>query len=156
MFGAAGSTQYVIPHTAAQRVRGARRERGQALAEMAMVLPFILLLFVGVIECVNLYNHYISVTNSARDGARIGAKGSVTDDEIRSLVENDLSRLPNGIDADADVTINRSPHPGEDAIKVTSCYDHNLLLHVTLIMPDTYRICSSTTMKLLPTPEAGP
>jgi hypothetical protein len=132
------------------------RERGQALAEMAMVLPFLLLLFVGLIECVNLYNHFISVTNAARDGARIGAKGSVTDDEIRSLVGNDLSRLPNGIDPTLDVTIDRAPHAGESAIEVTACYDHELLLHITLVMPDTYRVCSSTTMKLLPTPEAGP
>jgi Flp pilus assembly protein TadG len=142
-----------------RRVRPQRlcRERGQALAEMAMLLPVILLLFVGLIECVNLYNHFISVTNAARDGARIGAKGdSITDDEIRSLVENDLDRLPNGIDPDDDVTIDRAPQPGEDAIEVTACYDHELLLHITLIMPDTYRVCSSTTMKLLPTPEAGP
>jgi Flp pilus assembly protein TadG len=124
---------------------------------MAMVLPFFLLLFVGVIECVNLYNHYISVTNAARDGARIGAKGdAITDAEIRSLVENDLDRLPNGIDPTNDVEIDRSPQPGETAIEVTACYDHELLLHVTLIMDDTYRVCSSTTMKVLPTPAAGP
>jgi hypothetical protein len=132
-------------------------QRGQSLAEMAMLLPLVLLLFVGLIECVTLYNHYISVTNAARDGARIGAKGdAITDDEIRSLVDNDLSRLPDGIDPDADVSIDRAPHPGDTAIKVTACYDHRLLLSLTLVMPDTYRVCSSTTMKFLPTPEAGP
>lgn len=124
---------------------------------MAILLPILLIMVLGLIESVNLFNHFISVTNASRDGARLGAQGSaITDAEIRSLVENDLSRLPNGIDPNADVSIDRSPMPGQSAIKVTTCYDHQLLLHVTLLMPDTYRVCSDTTMKILPTPEAGP
>jgi Flp pilus assembly protein TadG len=136
--------------------RRSRGERGQSLAELAIILPVVLVLFVGVVEAVNAFNHFISVTNSARDGARIGSKGSVTDDEIRSLIANDMSRLPSSFDVNADVTIDRAPVPGEDAISVTTCYDHELLLHITLVMPDEFRMCSTTVMKMIPTPEPGP
>jgi Flp pilus assembly protein TadG len=133
-----------------------RRESGQGLAELAIALPFLLILIVGVIECVFAFNHYISVTNAARDGARLGSKDSITDDEIRSLISNDMSRLPNGIDVDDDVLINRSPVSGEDAISVTACYDHEPIMKVAAIMDDDYRMCSTTIMKMIPTPEAGP
>jgi Flp pilus assembly protein TadG len=126
------------------------------MAELAIALPFMLLLLLGVIESVFAFNHYITVTNAARDGARLGSKDSITDDEIRSLIENDMSRLPNGVNADADVTIDRAPVSGEAAIGVTTCYDHNLILQLTLILPDDLRMCSTTVMKMIPTPVAGP
>jgi hypothetical protein len=136
--------------------RRRRTESGQGIAELAIALPFMLLLILGVIESVFAFNHYISVTNAARDGARLGSKESITDDEVKSLIENDMSRLPNGIDSDADVTIDRSPVPGEDAISVTTCYDHQLIMHVTLILPDEFRMCSTTVMRMIVTPEESP
>ncbi len=127
-----------------------RRERGQSLVEFAVILPFILISLIGVIEVTTMFVHHVSVVNASRDGARIGSKGSATDAEIRSLAANDLAKLPNGINPTADVTISRTPVPGETAIAVTACYDHHLLLHITLVMPETLRLCSTTTMRMLP------
>lgn len=120
------------------------------------MLPILLIALVGVVELTNLFNHYISVVNAGRDGARIGSKGSATDDEIRSLVENDLDRLPNGIDPDADVSIDRTPVPGDRAILVEACYDHTTLIQIPLILDDTFRVCSSTTMRMLDQPTPTP
>jgi hypothetical protein len=145
-----------VRRTRRTAANGRRGERAQALAEMSIILPVMLVLLIGVVECVNAFNHFISVTNSARDGARIGSKGAVTDDEIRSLIANDMSRLPSTFDEDTDVTIDRAPVSGENAISVTTCYDHELLLNITLVMPETYRMCSTTVMKMIPTPEPGP
>jgi hypothetical protein len=34
-------------------------------------------------------------------------------------------------------------------VKVTACHDHSLILGITLVMPDDYRMCSSTSMRVL-------
>ena len=110
----------------------------------------LLVTIVGVLEVTTIFVRYVSVVNASRDGARIGAKGSATDPEIRSLAANDLAKLPNGINSATDVTINRTPVVGDSAIQVTACYDHHLLLHITLIVPDQIRMCSTTTMRMTP------
>lgn len=130
--------------------RGRRREIGQSFVEFAVLLPVLLVTIVGVLEVTTIFVRYVSVVNASRDGARIGAKGSATDPEIRSLAANDLAKLPNGINSATDVTINRTPVVGDSAIQVTACYDHHLLLHITLIVPDQIRMCSTTTMRMTP------
>jgi Flp pilus assembly protein TadG len=50
---------------------GARKgEKGQALVEFALVLPFLLFVLYGIIQFGLLLNTYITVTDSARAGAR--------------------------------------------------------------------------------------
>ena len=48
--------------------------RGQALVEMALLLPILLLLFAGLIELGFGFYNYLIVVNAAREGARYGAK----------------------------------------------------------------------------------
>lgn len=47
------------------------RARGQALVEMALVLPVFLLLFVGLFDLGSAVFSYNSLTNAAREGARL-------------------------------------------------------------------------------------
>ena len=70
----------------ARQPKPRRREAGQALAELAIMLPLMLILVIGVIEVNSAMNAYITVVNSARDGARLGSKGSATTGEIQALV----------------------------------------------------------------------
>jgi len=58
-----------------------RDSRGQAVLELALVLPLLLLLLFGIIESGRLANAYLVVTHAARHGARHGAVGA-TDGEI--------------------------------------------------------------------------
>ena len=59
--------------TAPGRSAGGRRRRdeGAALAEFALVIPFLVLLLVGIIEFGAALNHQISVQGAAREGARM-------------------------------------------------------------------------------------
>jgi hypothetical protein len=50
-------------------------EHGAAAVEMALVLPILLLLVFGIIEFGFIFNRYISVTHSAREGVRLLALG---------------------------------------------------------------------------------
>jgi len=49
-----------------------RAERGQALVEFAVVVLPLLLLVVGIIQFGLLYGAHVTLTNSAREGARAG------------------------------------------------------------------------------------
>jgi len=49
------------------------RERGAAAVEFALVLPVLLLLVLGMLEFSRVYNAQISITNAAREGARVMA-----------------------------------------------------------------------------------
>ena len=52
-----------------------RGDRGQALVELAMITPILIILMLGVIDYGRVYFAYVSVTN----GARIGADYASTD-----------------------------------------------------------------------------
>lgn len=62
-------------------------ERGQALVEMALVLPLFFLLLFGVVEMGRVGYAYITVNNAAREGGRIASFGG-TDLEINSSINN--------------------------------------------------------------------
>lgn len=54
-----------------QGARGESRNRGQSLVEFALVLPLFLVLFIGVIDLGLGVFAYNSITNAAREGARL-------------------------------------------------------------------------------------
>ena len=68
-----------------------RSERGGALVELAVVLPVIVLIAIGVMDYGRVYYTSISVSNAARAGAEwgaYGAIGSVTQDaRIQSFAQ---------------------------------------------------------------------
>ena len=57
-----------------------RFEKGQGLVETALILPFLLMLVVGIVEAGVALNRQIMVVNAAREGARFGASGAEPDD----------------------------------------------------------------------------
>lgn len=52
-----------------------RNKRGQALVELALVLPVFLLFLGGVVETSRVFFTYLTVNHAAREGARLGAVG---------------------------------------------------------------------------------
>jgi Flp pilus assembly protein TadG len=54
-------------------------ERGQSLVEFALVAPVFLLILFAIVDFGMGFHSWISVTNSAREGARVGAVGAVSD-----------------------------------------------------------------------------
>jgi hypothetical protein len=112
-----------------------------------MILPVFLLLIVGVIEVTNAMNAYVTVVSSARDGARLGSKGLATDAEIKNLIVTETARLQVPVDPINDITVTHTTVGGFDAVRVEVCNDHEPMLGVPLIMPSTFRMCSTTSMR---------
>jgi len=46
---------------------------GQSLTELAISLPLLFMILLGVVDLGRLYYSYITITNAAREGARYGA-----------------------------------------------------------------------------------
>ncbi|MEX2245309.1 MAG: TadE/TadG family type IV pilus assembly protein [Dehalococcoidia bacterium] len=58
-----------------------QRERGQSLAEFALVAPLLFILIFGIIDIARLYQAWVTVQGAAREGARYGVTGR-TDCEL--------------------------------------------------------------------------
>jgi Flp pilus assembly protein TadG len=52
-----------------------RRERGQTLAEFAIIAPILVILIFGIVDIARLYNAWVTIQGSAREGARYGVTG---------------------------------------------------------------------------------
>lgn len=120
-------------------------EKGQSLAEFALVVPVLLLLLVGIVEIGYGLNSYLTVVDSARDGARLGSKGQADADQITALVIRETERLTDGVDP-GDVAVTFDNTPGDSSVTVEVCYDHPLIMGVPMIVPNPLRMCATTTM----------
>jgi Flp pilus assembly protein TadG len=66
--------------TRAQR----RRDSGQAVIEMALTLPLLLLIVFGIFDFGFMFQRYEVVTNAAREGARLGVLADYTEAEAEA------------------------------------------------------------------------
>jgi Flp pilus assembly protein TadG len=64
----------------------ARRERGAALVEMALVLPVLVLLIVGLFEFGRAYNAKITLTHATREGVRVYSISGDPDDAVSTVL----------------------------------------------------------------------
>jgi Flp pilus assembly protein TadG len=54
-----------------KKLRRLRSECGAELIEFALVLPILLLVFAGIVDFALMFQRYLTVSNAAREGARI-------------------------------------------------------------------------------------
>ena len=75
-------------------IRYRRRERGQALVEIALILPIFLLLLLGIVQFGTVFRDYIALTDATRVGARQAAVArSILPESAR--VPNVVSKVQN-------------------------------------------------------------
>ncbi|MCL5026343.1 MAG: pilus assembly protein [Chloroflexi bacterium] len=68
--------------------RGRFSRRGQALVELALTAPILIVMLLGVCELGVAYNAHVALVGAAREGARLAARGGVyTDDSMREVVK---------------------------------------------------------------------
>lgn len=60
-------------------------EEGQSMVEMALIMPVLLLLILGIFEFGQILGSYMVINNLAREGARFGVIGH-SDNEITELI----------------------------------------------------------------------
>lgn len=67
-------------------------KKGQSIVEMALILPIIIMLFMGMIEFSRIFGSYLLVTHASREGARLASIGK-TDAEIQANVSSKVNML---------------------------------------------------------------
>jgi Flp pilus assembly protein TadG len=94
--------------------RNHRRERAQSLVEFAFVLPIFLLIVMATIDFAWALRSYITLTNSAREGARLAVTLGPNDPDTVSIVQDYVAERSGGLVAVADVDVN---YPDDKASK---------------------------------------
>jgi Flp pilus assembly protein TadG len=104
-----------------------RKEDGQAAAEMALVLPVLAALLLGIAQFGIMFNNYITLTDATRAGARkaavsrfIGDKGTSAEAAVYAAASNlSASSLKVQVDASNWMV------PGGD-VTVTATYPYSI------------------------------
>jgi len=72
-----------------------RSQKGQGIVELALLLPVVTLLLLGIMEGGRIFSSYIELENVAREGARYAAVNctsiSVRDDQVQGWVSSTLT-----------------------------------------------------------------
>ncbi len=106
------------------RARRKHGEKGQALVEFALLVPIFLILMFAIVDFGMGFYSWITVTNGAREGARLGAV-LASADEITDRVYDSVV-LP---DEDTKMTVtvtNAQGAPGESVV-VQVDYDYDFM-----------------------------
>lgn len=118
--------------------RLARNDRGSAAAEMALVLPLLLIILFGSVELGNYFMNEHTLIKAVRDGSRFaarqnftnytacsGAPGGTVVDDTRNVVMNGYlsggSTITPNISA-GDITLSVSCSPSEDGQDMLGIY----------------------------------
>jgi Flp pilus assembly protein TadG len=111
------------------RRRGSGRDRqaGVAAVEMALVLPLLLLLVFGIVEFGLIFNRWITVTHSAREGVRQLALGRPFAD-AEALAEAGAPDLAGTVACTAS-----EPIVGQVQMTCATDYDLSLYIHTSVV-----------------------
>lgn len=128
------------------RTLTARRRGGQAMVELALVLPVFILLFAGMLECGLFFNAYLNVSFAAKEGARIAALDTNTTDQTVEAVVKGF--LPSTATPTVSV-LPAAPRVTGAAVTVTVSLPHTFVTPViaAAFPANPYTITATTTMR---------
>lgn len=99
------------------RAQPRARSGGQSLVEFALVLPLFLLLFFAIVDMGRAIFVYNSVTNAAREGARL----AIVNQDTTSITNRAKQQVSIAETANPSVTINFYVANGDGTPSTTSC-----------------------------------
>lgn len=106
-----------------RRIRTDRK--GQATVEMAVVLPILLMLLLGLVDVARMANAYLTVQHAAREAVRTGSTGA-SNAQVTQRAQSSLGALdPNRVTIS--ITPSGSRTSGGD-ITVTITYRYQFLV----------------------------
>jgi hypothetical protein len=124
-------------------VETTRGEVGQAMAEMALMVPLLLLVVMGAVDLGRAFFAYTSAANAAREGAMCASLGVSCPIGFLAAVEDEV-----GDTLEGGVTATMSPNPvGPRGSTVTVTVSHDFASITTAILSTrTFPLSASATM----------
>lgn len=102
-----------------------RRYRGQAAVELALILPVMLLILMGMLDLGRLFYYEEAMANAAREGARYGAANP--DKTKADIIEKTKAEAPDITSSALTVDVNCSDITSGKNRKVTVEYQFELM-----------------------------
>lgn len=92
------------------RLRRRSNERGQTLAEFALLVPLLVILIFGFVDVSRIYQSWVTIEGAAREGARYGVTGRsdcdiAADDRLACIEYNTTQRTQALTNDDTDITV---------------------------------------------------
>ncbi len=102
-----------MPHAS-----GRNGQQGQSIVELALLLPILVLLFIGMVEVVFISRSYLALLESSTQGAHLGSQGLAlyNNSEIYTLITQNLLREGYDTSSLIDVIITRADLVGGNVI----------------------------------------
>jgi Flp pilus assembly protein TadG len=108
-----------------------RNQQGQSMTEFALVLPILAILLFGVLQFGIVFNHYLTLTDAVRAGARKGitgrhlqSQGLNPDAEVKESVRKAATDMK---PSELLITVNSSWQQNSD-VQVTATYPYSINL----------------------------
>lgn len=123
-------------------------KRGQALVELALILPILILLIMGTMEFGRIFHSYLLITNASREGARVGIVGA-SNDVIKNNVK-DVAVSLGLTDSQISITpVDQSSRTRGAPLTIKVDYSVSLITPVLdAIVPNPFPLTASTTMRV--------
>ncbi|MFZ3101527.1 MAG: TadE family protein [Desulfitobacteriaceae bacterium] len=123
-----------------------RKENGQALVEMALILPLLLVLIFGSIEIGRICFVSITINNAARIGARSASVGE-DDSMIRKAIEDSIILNKSALTIQISPSANQRYSGGGVTVNVS--YPVQLIAPlINRIIPNPFIVDAGFTMRL--------
>lgn len=123
-----------------------RNNRGQAIVELAILLPVLMLILMGILEFGRIFSAYMIISHASREGARTGSVGG-SDIEIIAAVQGTSPTLDL-----SNMTITISTPAGRDrGDPLTVKIDYDVDLMVPLlgnVVGDPVSMDAETTIRI--------
>jgi Flp pilus assembly protein TadG len=122
-----------------------RQFKGQAMLELALVLPIFMTLILGIFEVARIFFYNVSVANASREAARYASTSGTckTSEGCKGTDGNDYYKDCLGIQ---NMAISKSPGVGVKAADVTIAYDQGINNGTGAVIPYAYTCATVPSM----------
>ncbi len=122
-----------------------RAERGQTMAEFAIVLPVLMLVVFAVIQFGILFNNFVALTDAVRAGARTAAVSRTAVDPVGATIARVQSATGDLDQTKLGVTVTSGWQHGDD-VTVSATYPYSINLFGLIVQAGNLK--TSTTERV--------
>lgn len=124
-----------------------KNEKGQSIVELAILIPFLLIMLMGIFEFGRIMNTQLVITYASREGVRSASVGA-SDEEIVEIINKSLSSL-NSSCVNISITPDKISRTRGTAVSVKVEYDVDIIVPIIEnIIPNPLHLEAETFMRV--------
>jgi Flp pilus assembly protein TadG len=120
-----------------------RNESGQALVEFTLIIPVLLIILLAIAQFGGLYNHYVTITDATRAGARVAVVSRQATDPVGTAVQAVRDSAKDLNQAQLQVTVTPAP-PWTSGQQVTVTVSYPYAINIVGVEVKSGNLTSST------------